>query len=679
MAANPWDNDPIVSAAPAAAGPGAITSLVNDTGRAAVLAYRGIVTGAAGIPQAALDAADSVNALNPHSALSRAFTAGILRQPDPGPNAPAPDASAPYTPQLSDFVHPDKWQKAAEYFADKAGLPKPETDADKVLYKGAQAVPYAVTAPEALIPGAVSAAAGGAASEATRQAGGGPLAQTLAGLAAGSAPALGTAAAGLTRTVARGAGADAAATMKANIDNAAANNIPLTVGQAGGSKLAQAVEAASGNLWGGGAIDKTAATQTSGLQSRVSDIVDSLSGGETPSPTAAGNAINAGAATAKTNMRVAEKAAYDNVDSLVPPQSPVDVSGTFKTLNTLATPTPGAEATTGALISPKIAAMRDNLQADIAQNGGTTVPYSAAADLRTQLGTAIDWGFSPADPVTNGALKLVHGALKGDIDAGASAISPEAQQAVTDARTLYAQNQARRTSLNAVIDKTGGPEAVYAAATNGTKEGATKIGGVMSALDPGQQNLVRATVIDRLGRAVPSAQNAAGSAFDAGTFLTNWGKLDPAAKDALFGASGAPKSLRASLDSLTDTIQTLKNSRALVNPSGTAKAGGHSLGLWGLLTEAGGAITTGAVTGNLEAGIATAAGSVGAAAGAAGVNALLARALTNPRTARWLATTTKLPASALPNAISQLSKMGKVDPDARDLSAALQGNKEVTQ
>jgi uncharacterized protein YidB (DUF937 family) len=32
----------------------------------------------------------------------------------------------------------------------------------------------------------------------------------------------------------------------------------------------------------------------------------------------------------------------------------------------------------------------------------------------------------------------------------------------------------------------------------------------------------------------------------------------------------------------------------------------------------------------------------------------------------------KLPTSALPNAVNQLTKMGKVDPDARDLAAGLQ-------
>jgi hypothetical protein len=59
-------------------------------------------------------------------------------------------------------------------------------------------------------------------------------------------------------------------------------------------------------------------------------------------------------------------------------------------------------------------------------------------------------------------------------------------------------------------------------------------------------------------------------------------------------------------------------------------------------------------------------------AGAIVGNNMLARALTNPKVVSWLASSAKLPTSALPNAVNQLSKMGAVDPDARDLSAALQ-------
>ena len=54
-------------------------------------------------------------------------------------------------------------------------------------------------------------------------------------------------------------------------------------------------------------------------------------------------------------------------------------------------------------------------------------------------------------------------------------------------------------------------------------------------------------------------------------------------------------------------------------------------------------------------------------------NNVLARALTNPRVVAWLAQSTKLPVSALPNAVNQLAKMGQAtnDPDARDLAVYL--------
>jgi hypothetical protein len=176
--------------------------------------------------------------------------------------------------------------------------------------------------------------------------------------------------------------------------------------------------------------------------------------------------------------------------------------------------------------------------------------------------------------------------------------------------------------------------------------------------------LVRATVINRLGKALPGMQNAEGDAFNPSTFLTNWNKLDPAAKDALFGAKGQTNQLRRALDSFANTTGTIRNSTLYKNPSGTAAAAGHGFGLLALLGEAGAALS-----GHPKV--------LAASAGAIAGNNILARALTNPKVVSWLASSAKLPTSALPNAINQLSKMGKIDPDARDLSAALQQNRET--
>jgi hypothetical protein len=551
---------------------------------------------------------------------------------------------------------------AASKLADTLGLPTPATTGERIGSAAVSALPSGVLAPEAPVAGALWGAAGGAASQATAEAGGGPVAQTLAGLAAGGAPLIGAGAAGFTRTLTRGAGDAAAATTAGRIASAADAGVNLNAGQATGSRALQWGTASSGRLWGGSAVAAQAEQQAEALKSHVDRIVDNLSGGVTPSPTTAGEAINTGVATAKQSMRQAEKAAYDKVDALVPADSQVDVSGSLGKLNGLATPTPGAEATTGSLISPTISDLSTNLSNDAANAGGT-LPYSSVRAVRTAVGNKIDWGFSPSDPVTNGHLKQVYGVLGDDLNAHASAISPQAEQAVNNASSLYAANQAKRDLLGTIVDKTGGPEAVYQAATNGTKLGATKIGGVMDALDPQNQNTVRATVIDRMGRSIPSQQNAASNAFSADTFLTNWAKMSPEAKDALFGASGSGSSLRRSLDSLEDTASTIRGSMPAKNPSHTAGTLAHGMGLWALLGE-----TAGAVMGHGVAPIATLAG------GTVG-NMILSRALTNPRTARWLAQTTKLPPQALPNAVNQLEKMSQQtnDPDARDLVSYMAG------
>lgn len=608
-------------------------------GRVAGLTGRALAAGTAGLARAA-NAASEVAGLPSFGDSSPSVTDLVTGQ-------------QPYKPQLSDFVHPDKWQQAAEFFADKAGLAKPETPGERIYSKAVEAVPTAALTPEALLPAALSAAAGGAASQGVAEAGGGPGAQAIAGLAAGGAPALGAGAAGLTRTLARGAGEDAAAQVAARQAAAQESGTTLTVGQATGNRTLQKVERVSGMGWGGGPIHAAADQQAEALGEHVDSIVKNLSRGAEVSPTAAGEAANAGAAATRAAMKQAENTAYGEVDKLVPAQTPINVQGTLAKLDALAAPTPGAEATTAALVPPKIAALRENLAADAAKNNGT-LPYSAVRALRTRIGNEISP--VPSDPVANGALKALYSSLSDDLNAGVSAVSPEAKAAADNASSLYKANVARRDAIDAIVDKAGGPEAVYTAATSGLKSGATKVGTVMGAMNPEQQNVFRATVIDRLGRAPAGQQGAAGDVFNPSTFLTSWSKIAPEAKNALFGKSGEAGSLRAGLDSLTGTLETLRNSQALKNPSGSADAVAHAALGVELITKALHGV-----------------GSAASAGLAVGANNILARALVNPRTVRWLATTTKLPASAIPGAVNALAKMGQAtgDPDARDLAAAL--------
>lgn len=639
------------------------TAAVSDTpsppetaGRVAGLATRALGRGAADVPAMVAGSDIPTNPLSPLLGLNGPV-ATVARA---GLDKLTGQENSTGT-KLSDLINPTKWADAVDYFADKAGLAKPQTPGERVASKALEAAPSAVLSPQAPIIGGLSAMAGSAASQGAKEAGWNPVAQTLAGLAAGSVPAIGAAGAAGLRGLVRG-GAEGQAEMQSNLADAAATGTNLSLGQASGSTGTQYLEGALRKIPGSGPLKKLPGQQAESLGSNVQSIVDNLAPGTDVSPTEAGSAINMGGAAAKDNMAKAESAAFAQRDALVPHDTPTPLTNTMSALDKLASPTPGAEATTAALIPQKIKTMRDNLTADTAAAGATgphdaQLPYLAVRQLRTAVGNQIDWGFAPANPVENGALKKVYGSLSDDLTAGASTVSPEAAQAATSANALYAANQSRREFLNSVIDKNGGPEAVFQAATNGTKLGATKISGVMSELEPPQQNVVRATVLDRLGRATAGAQNSEGTAFSPSTFLTNWAKLDPSAKDALFGASGNSGSLRAGLDSLTRTMSNIKSGTKLQNWSGTTEAAGHGAGLVAAF-ESLRALAAG------DPHVLAATG-----AGLAATN-ILSRALTNPKVVNWFAQTTKAPMSALPNAVNQLTQMK--DSDAQALAQYLQ-------
>lgn len=130
---------------------------------------------------------------------------------------------------------------------------------------------------------------------------------------------------------------------------------------------------------------------------------------------------------------------------------------------------------------------------------------------------------------------------------------------------------------------------------------------------------VRATIINRIGKANPGAQNADGDAFAPSTFLTNWNKLTPQAKSSLF----ADPKLRRNLDDIALISENMKTAEGFSNFSNTAMA------------LAGGGQSVGAVA------LATLLHPI-AVAGIAGTQFMTGKVLANPRFAEWLARTAKI-------------------------------------
>ena len=349
---------------------------------------------------------------------------------------------------------------------------------------------------------------------------------------------------------------------------------------------------------------------------------------------------------------------YDDVQKMLPPDTKVSASSTQQALAELTTPIQGAANTSGLLMSPKVASIAKAFGDDLAANGGT-LPYEAVKRLRSQLGEMIgDSALSPDTPTRQ--LRKLYGAMSDDLSQAAIATGdPKVIQAASRANNYYRAGMQRVDDIERVVDRAGGPEAVYKALFNNSREGGTTLRKVMQSLDGQAQRDLAATTLRRLGKANPSAQDELGEVFSPETYLTNWSRMAPEAKRALFDRFGPGFS--KDLDAIAASAAKIRaTNQTLPNPSGSAVVAGQ--------TTAFGALAYGAATLNPSF-VATA----GAGLGIANIGA---RAMTNPKVVRWLAQTTKVPAAALPAQLSVLATMAKDDPDAAELYSAISGTGE---
>jgi hypothetical protein len=271
-----------------------------------------------------------------------------------------------------------------------------------------------------------------------------------------------------------------------------------------------------------------------------------------------------------------------------------------------------------------------------------TIPYAAIKELRTEIGKVIAEG-----PLVSGAptnqWKRLYGALSFDMEAAAKAAGPEAQKAFSRANQYTKAGMERiDTHLQRSIKPTA--EQTYRTLTSDPGN-ASKIAATLKSLSVDDRNVVKATFIDRMGKATAGRQDASGDVFSSEAFLTAWNKLDPRSKAVLF--SGKEGQLREDLDKIAQVADRIRRgSKVFANPSGTAGATASAAPL-----VAAGA----AVTGNLPAATTI----LGLMAGANGG----ARLMTTPKVVRWLAKATEAPASALP---AMINSLGQVRDDEDD-------------
>ena len=205
-------------------------------------------------------------------------------------------------------------------------------------------------------------------------------------------------------------------------------------------------------------------------------------------------------------------------------------------------PTPGAEATTGALINPELGRIAENLATDLAAGNGKALPYEAVKGLRTRLGEEA-FGFSLTPDKPTAQLQQLYHALSNVIAVAAKNAGPEAERALKRANTYYSKSQKRLELLESVVDRNGGPERIFQSAMSGTREGSTVLRSVMRSLPEDAQKDVTAAVIRRMGLANPGGQDRGSEVFSAANFLTNWNKISPEARATLFTGTRSARRL----------------------------------------------------------------------------------------------------------------------------------------
>lgn len=580
---------------------------------------------------------------------------------------------------------------------------------------------------------------GSGAAGVTRESGGGTGAQTLAGLLGGLSPAVAATAGPMTiRALLRGGEAGRQKMVRAIEDFRSIGAQP-SVGQAAGNTRTQGIESllagaptSAGRM--GAFAERQAQDIGRGLERRADGFMPNASGER------AGRAIERGIADFRTRTKETQGSLYDELDALIDPQSRVSVESAERVLPQLNPSIPGAPNLSPMFQNARIRGIQDALGKDVwgagsvatrpgmaetvsgarqsmqqqadeiarlnAENAAAVakenarlrslmqpeikhvpypttgaadidgeiatllqsrvdgrLPYEALRKLRTLVGQEIEDAGLLSD-VPRSKWKALYGALAQDMRVAAEEAGPEAVKAFNRANNYTRAMIDRMEQVAHVVDKNGGPESVFRAAMAGTRDGATTLRAVMQSLPEDGQRAVTAAVIKRMGKATPGRQDATGEVFSAQTFLTNWNNVSAEARRALFDRHG-PQFAR-DMDKISRVVGRITDgSKVFANPAGTANRAA-AIGYYGGLAATGGAAAVG--TGVLPL--------AGLIVSGVGAN-LAARMMTNPRLVSWLARTTEMPASALPQQIIVLRQMD--DPDAAELADALERQQPVRQ
>lgn len=347
--------------------------------------------------------------------------------------------------------------------------------------------------------------------------------------------------------------------------------------------------------------------------------------GQAQTKQGAGGTIKSAAVAAAERFGFRQEQLYDDAFNLIGADTPVAVNAVTALRAELRADLARAPQSLGRVLEPAIR----ELDALVDDAAGVGIPFDALRQVRTAVGKDLAAPMlSGSTGAQNETMKRIYGALTEDLSAAARTAGPDAAQALATADRYTRMFMSTSAKTLDKIAKFDADERAFDFAMSAARDGGTGLARLRRNFQPEEWDTVAASVLNRLGMARPGAQDATGEAFSVNTFLTNWNRLAPEAKQALFGGKRYAD-LAPALDDLVQVVSSLKDVEKLTNTSNTGRAMVTLMTL-GTLGSSVGAAMTGSVSG----------AGTGAATlvGTALTSRAAAKLITSPAFVKWLAT-----------------------------------------
>lgn len=379
-----------------------------------------------------------------------------------------------------------------------------------------------------------------------------------------------------------------------------------TLGLATGNRVIGGIENIVANSPGGvGVMDRARQKAVDGMQARTLEAADAAATNR--GTTAAGAGIQRGLNDSfKTNLRQRTGSLYDVLDQQIDPTSPTLVSNTLNTLESLTQPIKGAPTVSQRFVNSDIRNLRDAFRADTAGAPGTvmvfsqptvgagglmnppvqqppklvqvpsspptnTLPWEAVKKTRTQVGEQLGDGIL-ATGVPDRQWRALYGSLSEDMGNAARSAGPAAERAFDRASGYNAAGMNRLERVAPFASASSPEQAFNMLTAAATERGSlSTLQAVKKSLPQDARGQVAGTVIERLGKATNGVQNADGTAWSPETFLTNWNRMSPKARQELFSGFKNAEEARTAVEAVAKATDMMRqNSSLWSNPSGTA-------------------------------------------------------------------------------------------------------------